>query len=69
MLFQTYSNPTFVKDKDKDQLTEIFGEDYLEADEHWKELGPIMHECMLVKAHQQSWFRDCIIKYLERKYG
>ena len=29
----------------------IFGEDYIETDEHWKELGPLMHEAMLVKAH------------------
>ena len=69
MLFQTYSNPSFLKAKDRDQLTEIFGEEYLETDEHWKELGPVMHECMLVKAYHHSWFRDAIVKYVERAYG
>ena len=48
---------------------EIFAEDYIEADEHWKELGPVMHEAMLVKAYENHWFVDCILKYLERTFN
>ena len=28
-----------------------------------------MHEAMLVKAYENHWFVECILKYLERTFG
>lgn len=49
-LDQTYTNPNFFNVKDADKVNSIFGEEELEKNENWKNLGPVLHEAMLVKS-------------------
>jgi hypothetical protein len=68
-LVNTFTGPEFANTQDKDQVLSLLGEEDLEKEPTWLELGPTLHEAMLVKAHNHLWFRDCILKYLERING
>lgn len=51
-LIKTFTNTEFANVHHTDQVMSLLDEENLEKSEVWKELGPILQEAMLVKAHE-----------------
>lgn len=68
-LTKTIANPSTFLHVDNDRVSEMLQQEGLPLDKNWKELGPLLHEAMLVKSYEEQWFRDPIVKYLLKTSG
>ncbi len=50
----------------RDRVTDMLREENLYKNETWKEMSPLLKESMMVKAYEEEWFRDPIVKYLKQ---
>lgn len=48
---------------------ELLAEEGLHREDIWKEMSSLLHEAMLVKGYEHTWFIDCIQRYVERTTG
>lgn len=50
----------------RDRVADLLQEENLYKNEHWKEMGPLLRDAMMVKSFEEEWFRDPIVKYLKQ---
>ena len=51
--------------KPKDRVFDMLAEEDLHKKENWAEMGPLLYDSMSIKAYEEEWFRDSLVKYVK----